>query len=136
MTEIPSPDPLFDRLGGRPRLMQLLRYFYADVRQHREIAPIFAAHIHDWPAHLEIIADFWSGATGGPARYTGAMPFKHVSLGLEERHFEAWLGLWARHCRAHLAPREAEELIALAEGIGRRLRQIIALQGGGKFPPA
>jgi hemoglobin len=136
MTENQSPSSLFERLGGRPRLVQLLQYFYADVRQHREIAPIFAAHIRDWPAHLEIIADFWSGATGGPARYVGAMPFKHVPLKLEERHFEAWLGLWARHCRAHLAPTEAEELIALAEGIGRRLRQIIALHGGGKFPPA
>ncbi len=135
MTETPSSAPLFDRLGGRPRLMHLLRHFYADVRQHGEIAPIFAAHIQDWPAHLETIADFWSGATGGPARYAGPMPFKHVSLGLEERHFEAWLGLWARHCRVHLPAAEAAELIALAEGIGRRLRQIITLQGGGNFPP-
>ncbi len=136
LTDPALPAPLFDRLGGRPRLLQLLRYFYADVRQHQEIAPIFAAHIHDWPAHLEKIADFWSGATGGPARYAGPMPFKHVSLGLEERHFAAWLGLWARHCRAHLPAREAGELIALAEGIGQRLRQIITLHGGGKFPPA
>lgn len=123
----PAPSAtLFERLGGRPRLMHLLRHFYADVRQHDEIAPIFAAHIEDWPAHLEKIADFWSGVTGGPARYTGGMPFKHVPLGLEERHFLAWLGLWARHCRAHLAPTEAEELINLAEAIGQRLRHIIA----------
>lgn len=133
----PAPSAsLYDRLGGRPRLMHLLRHFYADVRQHREIAPIFAAHIRDWPAHLETIADFWSGATGGPARYAGPMPFKHVPLGLEERHFEAWLGLWTRHCRAHLPAAEADEMIALAEGIGRRLRQIIGMQGGGNFPPA
>jgi hypothetical protein len=32
--------------------------------------------------------------------------------------------LWRRHCRAHLATREAEEFIALAENIGQRLRQI------------
>lgn len=121
------PDTLFVRLGGRPRLMELLRYFYADVRQHQEIAPIFAAHIEDWPAHLEKIADFWSGVTGGPAVYAGAMPLKHVSLGLEERHFQAWLGLWARHCRARLAPAEAADLIAAAETIGQRLRQIVAL---------
>jgi hemoglobin len=122
--------PLFDRLGGRPRLQHLLTYFYADVRQHTEIAPIFAAHIADWPAHLEKIADFWSGATGGPVLYRGAMPQKHGPLGLEERHFQAWLGLWSRHCRAHLPAAEAEELIAVAETIGRRLRQIVALDGG------
>ena len=55
-------------MGGRPALVELLRYFYADVRQHAEIGPIFAAHVSDWPTHLEKIADFWSGVTGGPQR--------------------------------------------------------------------
>jgi hemoglobin len=119
---ISEPASLFDRLGGRPALLQLLKYFYADVRQHQEIGPIFTAHITDWPAHLEKIADFWSGVTGGPASYRGGMPMKHVPLGLTERHFQAWLGLWARHCRARLAPAEAAELIAVAETIGQRLR--------------
>ncbi|MEZ5415478.1 MAG: group III truncated hemoglobin [Opitutaceae bacterium] len=121
------PASLFDRIGGRPALMGLLRHFYADVRQHQVIGPIFAAHIEDWPAHLEKIADFWSGVTGGPARYSGPMPFKHVPLGLEERHFEAWLGLWGRHCRIWLAAPEAEDMVLAAETIGQRLRQIIAL---------
>ncbi|HEX2861363.1 MAG TPA: group III truncated hemoglobin, partial [Lacunisphaera sp.] len=125
---LPSPASLFVRLGGRPQLMQLLKYFYADVRQHAEIGPIFAAHITDWPAHLEKIADFWSGATGGPAGYRGDMPMKHLALGLEERHFEAWLGLWSRHCRARLAPTEAAELIRIAETIGQRLRQIVGVR--------
>ena len=121
-----SPANLFDRIGGRPKLLELLRYFYADVRQHAEIGPIFAAHITDWPAHLEKIADFWSGVTGGPARYGGGMPMKHFPLGLEERHFQAWLGLWQRHCQMRLAPAEAAELIAAAETIGQRLRMMIA----------
>ncbi len=125
MTMPSSPAPLFDRLGGRPVLMQLLKYFYADVRQHREIGPIFAAHVTDWPAHLEQIADFWSGVTGGPAVYRGGMPAKHAPLGLEGKHFEAWLGLWARHCRVRLAPAEAKELILVAETIGQRLRQML-----------
>ena len=120
------PAPLYDRIGGRPALLKLLRFFYADVRQHEEIAPIFAANIDDWPAHLEKIADFWSGITGGPRLYAGGMPWKHIPLRLEERHFAAWLGLWSRHCRAHLAPTEAEEMIAAAEALGQRLRQIIA----------
>jgi hemoglobin len=126
MPNSPATAPLFDRLGGRRQLLHLLRHFYADVRQHRVIAPLFAAHVQDWPAHLEKIADFWSGATGGPPLYRGAMPSKHIPLGLEEAHFQAWLELWHRHCHAHLPPRESEELIALAEGIGQRLRQWVA----------
>lgn len=121
------PSSLFNRIGGRPVLLRLLKHFYADVRQHQVIGPIFAAHIEDWPAHLEKIADFWSGVTGGPALYSGPMPFKHVPLGLEEHHFETWLGLWGRHCRIWLAAPEAEDMVLAAETIGQRLRQIIAL---------
>lgn len=124
-----SPTSLYARLGGRPRLMYLLRHFYADVRQHHEIGPIFAAQISDWPKHLEKIADFWSNVTGGPIRYEGPMPQRHFPLGLEERHFAAWLDLWGRHCRAHLPAAEAAEMIAAAEGIGERLRWLVATYG-------
>jgi hemoglobin len=124
-----STASLFERLGGRARLEYLLRHFYADVRQHREIGPIFTAQISDWPAHLQKIADFWSNVTGGPVRYEGPMPAKHFPLGLEAHHFEAWLDLWRRHCRAHLAPTEASELILAAESIGERLKTLIAYYG-------
>lgn len=129
-----NPHSLYERLGGRPRLMNLLRHFYADVRQHREIAPIFLAQIDDWPAHLEKIADFWSNVTGGPVRYGGGMPRKHFPLGIEERHFEAWLDLWRRNCRAHLPAAEAAEMTRAAEEIGLRLRTMIALYGEPKPP--
>jgi hemoglobin len=122
----PLPSSLFARVGGREPLLKLLRYFYADVRQHREIGPIFNAQIKDWPAHISKIADFWSGVTGGPMLYSGPMPWKHVPLGLQEPHFQAWLDLWRRHCRAHLSEAEATELIQRAELIGDRLREIVA----------
>ncbi|MBC7365232.1 MAG: group III truncated hemoglobin [Undibacterium sp.] len=125
MSKLSPTVSLYDRLGGRPKLVELLRYFYADVRQHTGIGPTFSATISDWPTHLEKIADFWSGATGGPALYRGAMPMKHVSLGLGESHFQAWLELWSRHCRARLPAPEATELVAIAETIGQRLRQIV-----------
>lgn len=120
---------LYERLGGRDAILRLLRHFYADVRQHNVIGPIFQAQIKDWPAHLEKIADFWSGATGGPPTYSGPMPQRHFPLGLAEAHFEAWLDLWRRHCRAHLAAPEAEEMIRLAEGIGERLRELVTRFG-------
>jgi hemoglobin len=129
MSETRPSDALFFRLGGRPRLQFLLRHFYADVRQHNLIGPIFRAQIRDWPAHLEKIADFWSGASGGPANYRGPMPQRHFPLGLGPDHFDAWLDLWRRHCRAHLGAPEAGEMIQLAEGIGERLRELISIHG-------
>lgn len=118
-------ESLFERLGGRSKLMLLLHHFYADVRQHHLIGPIFNSHVFDWPAHLETIGDFWSTATRGPRRYQGAMPLKHVPLKLELPHFHAWLDLWRRNCRIHLPAAEAEEIIAIAETIGRRLHTIV-----------
>jgi hemoglobin len=117
---------LYERLGGRAGLVKLLRHFYADVRQQQEIGPIFHAQIRDWPSHLEKIADFWSSVTSGPPRYSGPMPQKHFPLGLSEKHFEAWLDLWRRHCRIHLPSREAAEMILLAEALGERLQALIA----------
>lgn len=122
------PVSLYDRIGGRPALQLLLRRFYADVRQHNEIGPIFGENVEDWPAHLEKIADFWSGLTGGPALYGGGMAARHIPLRLEEKHFQAWLGLWRRHCEAHLPAPEAAELITIAEAIGQRLRAITGSQ--------
>ncbi|MGC4071155.1 MAG: group III truncated hemoglobin [Nibricoccus sp.] len=119
-----APATLFERIGGRPGLQTLLRRFYADVRQHNEIGPIFAAHIDDWPKHMEKIADFWSGLTGGPALYGGGFAGRHMPLQLEERHFQAWLGLWHRHCQTHLPAAEATDMIAIAEALGQRLRMV------------
>jgi hemoglobin len=121
---------LFDRLGGRAGLLKLLKHFYADVRQHQLIGPVFMEHIEDWPAHLEVIADFWSGLTGGPAQYRGGMPIKHFPLGLTEAHFEAWLTLWKHNCRTQLTPQEAEEMTVLANRIGVRLREILRMTDG------
>jgi len=132
----PRDASLYERIGGREGLSTLLRRFYADVRQHHEIGPIFNAQIKNWPEHLEKIADFWSTATGGPPRYAGPMPQRHFPLGLEEKHFQAWLDLWRRHCRIHLAPDAADDMIALAEGIGQRLRTLIAYDRSRSAPPS
>jgi hemoglobin len=120
----PPRPTLYERIGGHDGLLLLLRRFYADVRQHNEIGPIFSEHIEDWSAHMEKIAGFWSGLTGGPSLYGGGMSARHIPLRLEEKHFQAWLGLWHRHCNAHLPATEAGEMIAIAEAIGQRLRAI------------
>jgi hemoglobin len=120
MQEFP---PLFERLGGQPAVERLLRHFYADVRQHSLIGPIFNSKIENWPEHIEKIARFWTQVAGGPARYTGGMPIKHMPLGLREEHFAAWLGLWEINCRQWLTPECAQEMIAQAQQIAVRLRQ-------------
>ena len=84
---------LYDRIGGRDGISILLRHFYADVRQHRLIGPVFNERIKDWPAHLAKIGEFWARVTGGPSSYSGQMPAKHLTLGLDPRHFASMAGV-------------------------------------------
>jgi hemoglobin len=73
---------LFERIGGMEKLRPFLWHFYADVRQHQVIGPIFNARIQNWPEHVAKIAEFWARATGGPSNYAGQMPLKHLALGV------------------------------------------------------
>lgn len=124
---------LYERIGGRPGLAHLLKHFYSDVRQHALLGPIFNREIDDWPSHLETIASFWTRLTGGPPEYSGQMPAKHLKLGIDATHFDAWLQLWGFNCSAHLKETEAQEMISLARDIGRRLKSILGVspQPGG-----
>jgi hemoglobin len=121
MNFVPQPS-LYKRIGGK----EGLHHFYADVRQHAVIGPIFNKQVKDWPTHLETIGSFWSQITGGPAGYAGGMPFKHLNLGIDASHFAAWLELWEFNCRRYLKENEAKEMIELAHGIGQRLKSIVA----------
>ena len=112
---------LYDRLGGHAGILKLIKPFYADVRQHEILGPIFNAHIQDWPAHLEKIADFWALQAGGESKYRGGFAGAHLKLGLRPEHFQNWIALWEYNNARSLPPQEASELNALAHELGRRL---------------
>ena len=114
---------LYAQIGGHEGLIRLLTRFYADVRQHAVIGPIFQARIQDWPDHIQKIAGFWSGMTGGPSLYGGGLMAKHLPLGLQTEHFSHWLTLWSFHCEQHLDTRDATRLKVLARAMGTRIAQ-------------
>ncbi len=115
-----EPRPLYERLGGRAGLERLLARFYERAHQDALLGPIFAAQIHDWDAHLQTVANFWSNHTGGPVCYRGGMG-KHLRLGLAPEHFERWLGLWEQNARAETDADTANELLVIARQIARNL---------------
>ena len=131
VNQVNTQQCLYDRIGGREGLDLLLRHFYADVRQHAVLGPVFNKHIDDWPAHLAKIASFWARLTGDPSGYLGQMPAKHLKLGIEGHHFKAWLYLWDFNCSSHLKKAEAQEMMCLAHEIGQRLKIIV----GAESPP-
>lgn len=125
---------LYDRLGGHEGILRLIRPFYADVRQHAVLGPIFNAQIHDWPAHLAKITEFWARQAGGPSRYGGGFGAAHLSLGIRPEHFSHWLGLWEFNSRRELAAPEAEAMIRLAHTFADRLRTLLGHRGWTGLP--
>lgn len=121
---------LYKRLGGGEALRRLLAGFYADARRDPVIGPIFEKHVIAWDHHLQKIQGFWETQGGGFPSYRGPLGFQHVKLGLRPEHFEIWLGLWEKNCRAMLGEREAGEMVAIARQIGARLQAIIAGRSG------
>jgi hemoglobin len=118
---------LYQRIGGREGISNLLKHFYADVRQDPLIGPIFNAQIEDWKKHLEIIANFWETVIGGPRTYGRPMPMIHVSLQLREEHFGQLAWLCHRGCRAQLPDDTARETIDLSQDIAGKLRLILGI---------
>jgi len=87
---MPSPD-----LCTEAEVHDLVHTFYASVRNHAQLGPIFNAHVRDWDRHLATMVDFWSGALRGTARFRGTPMPKHVALpGLSADLFRQWLTLF------------------------------------------
>ena len=75
----------------------LVATFYARIRRDEVLGPIFVNAIgEDWTAHLKTMCDFWSSVMNTTGRYKGKPIPAHIKLsGIEPRHFEHWLRLFA-----------------------------------------
>ncbi|QYZ70571.1 group III truncated hemoglobin [Neotabrizicola shimadae] len=97
--------------------------FYAVVRSHPGMGPVFAAHVTDWPAHEAKIARFWRNAILFERSYDGNPMVVHRAAGnVRSPMFDVWLGLFDSVLRRELAPETAAAWSALAHRIGRGLR--------------
>ena len=97
--------------------------FYAVVRTHPGLGPVFAAHVTDWPAHEAKIAAFWRNAILMERGYDGNPMAVHKAAGnVRPGMFDAWLGLFDSVLKRHLRPEQAAAWSALAHRIGRGLR--------------
>ena len=112
---------LYDRVGGHAGILKLLKSFYADVRQHAVIGPIFNAQIEDWDAHLVKITEFWALQAGGHSKYRGGFAGAHMQFDLQPEHFQHWLRLWEYNNARQLPPGEADEMNDLANRFAGRL---------------
>ena len=122
---MPTDQTLFARMGGREAIESLVTDFYGRAHQHPVLGPVFAANVSDWPNHLVTVADFWTTQTGGPRVYRGGMG-RHIRLGLQPEHFQAWLTLWESTVKSRFPEEIAAELLVIAKVIASRLREMVA----------
>jgi hemoglobin len=117
------------------QIARVVATFYAAIRQHPGLGPVFAAHVTDWPQHEEKIARFWRNAILHERVYDGNPLAAHRDAGnVRPGMFEVWLGLFDSVLKLELPPGTAAEWSALARRIGRGL--MFGLQGTEGAPPS
>ncbi|WP_022704583.1 group III truncated hemoglobin [Pseudorhodobacter ferrugineus] len=109
--------------------------FYAAIRAHPKLGPVFAAHVTDWPPHEAKIARFWRNAILFERSYDGNPMAVHKAAGnVRPGMFDDWLALFDATLARQLPPETATQWSALAHRIGRGLRMGVVegqtLQGG------
>lgn len=118
---LPGPGPA---LCTEEEVSRLVHDFYARVRQDERLGPIFEARVHDWPAHLAQLTDFWSAVLRGTRRFRGAPVPKHMALpGLSAALFLRWLELFKQATAECGNPAMRIEADATAQNIADNLWQ-------------
>ncbi|PTV93892.1 hemoglobin [Rhodobacter aestuarii] len=114
---------------------RVVALFYKRVRAHPELAPIFAAHVEDWPHHEAKIARFWKGSILHAKGYEGSPMIAHRRAGdVEGGHFPLWLATFDAVLQETLTPEAATAWSALAHRIGKGLR--MGVEDVGQAPNA
>jgi hemoglobin len=97
--------------------------FYARVRVHPVLSPVFAGHVQNWPDHEAKIARFWRNAILFERGYDGNPMAVHMAAGnVHAAMFTDWLALFDNVLEHHLPPETSAAWSTLAHRIGRGLR--------------
>ena len=102
---------------------RVVAVFYAAIRRHEVLGPVFGGHVHDWPEHEAKIARFWKKAILYQPGYDGNPMQVHMAAGdVRAEHFTPWLALFHETLRRTLPPDSAAAWSELAHRIGQGLR--------------
>jgi len=107
----------------RAEIERVVAAFYAAVRAHPGLGPVFAVHVTDWPAHEAKVADFWANSILHERCYDGSPMAAHVKArNVQPGMFSIWLALSDAVLARELPPAQAAAWSDLAHRIGRSLR--------------
>ena len=109
---------------------QLVRGFYARIRNDKVLGPIFAERVKDWEPHLRRMCEFWSSVVLMNGRYHGQPMAKHLPLPVDAQHFDRWLSLFETTAQELCPANAAHHFIKLAQRIATSLELGIASHRG------
>ncbi|MBL4639469.1 MAG: group III truncated hemoglobin [Kordiimonadaceae bacterium] len=111
--------------ADRPLIHNFVEEFYSAVRQNAEIGPIFDTAIGDhWDTHIQTLTDFWMTVLFGERSFKGNPFLAHRQLaGLEDGHFDIWLGIFHATAKDMLHPALSDKAIDKSQRIASSLRE-------------
>ncbi len=132
-----SADPIARFDINAQEIDRVVARFYAQIRLHPVLGPVFASHVTDWPEHEEKIAAFWRNAILRQKSYSGNPMQVHVTRpDIKTEHFPIWLGLFHKVLHQELPDLQARQWAALADRIGEGFRTgIVAMRQPKDAPP-
>jgi hemoglobin len=120
---------LYDQLGGFSSVRKLVSCFYDLVLDDEDVSPFFEnTSMSDLIDHQ---TKFWAAILGGPASYTGEQLHAiHVTMGLEDQHFDKILELVVETLEDHGI--DQEHIDGIAEQLqAHRLNIVISEKSDG-----
>jgi hemoglobin len=109
---------------------QLVRGFYARIRDDDLLGPIFNSRIQNWEPHLQRMCAFWSSVVLSSGIYHGQPMRMHLPLPVEARHFDRWLDLFEQTARGLFSEQVAQYFMERAQRIATSLELGIASSHG------
>lgn len=119
-----SPHPLARFPVSGDQIARVMQVFYARIRQHPELGPVFRAHIGEtdaeWDAHIDKIERFWRNAILREKGYDGNPMQVHVGASdIHAEHFAPWLATFDNVLHQELPAEVAATWMMLATRIAR-----------------
>jgi hemoglobin len=87
-------------IKNRADIKLLVDTFYAKIRAHEVLGPIFNGIISDWESHLVLLTNFWETQLFLKRKYYGNPVTVHQEVddkmnhSITSEHFGLWLNCW------------------------------------------
>ncbi len=122
LNQAPPPDLSPDDLR------RVVVAFYERAQADPMLGPVFAAHVSDWPAHLDKMTRFWCAIMLGHREYQGNPRAVHAQVPeLERSMFLRWLELFDQTASEVLPPTEAKAVSDRAHIMGRSMSRALGM---------